>query len=52
MSAKANRHAALPGDQRQRIRHQVEVDQHLRLPPLRVDGINRATDVMIGGKTA
>ena len=28
------RHPALPGDQRQRFGHQVEVRQHLRLPPL------------------
>ena len=28
------RHAAVPGDQRQRLRHQVEVRQPLRLPPL------------------
>ena len=27
-------HAALPGDQRERLGHQVEVRQHLRLPPL------------------
>ena len=27
-------HAAVPGDQRQRLGHQVEVRQHLRLPPL------------------
>ena len=30
----AGRHAAVPGDQRQRLRHQVEVRQPLRLPPL------------------
>ena len=28
------RHAALPGDQRQRLGHQEQVRQHLRLPPL------------------
>ena len=28
------RHAAVPGDQRQRLRHQVEVRQQVRLPPL------------------
>ena len=28
------RHAAVPGDQRQRLGHQVEVRQPLRLPPL------------------
>ena len=27
-------HAPVPGDQRQRLRHEVEVRQHLRLPPL------------------
>ena len=30
----ARRHPALPGDQRQRRRHQVEVRQQVRLPPL------------------
>ena len=28
------RHAAVPGDQRQRLGHQEQVRQHLRLPPL------------------
>ena len=30
----AGGHAAVPGDQRERLRHQVEVRQPLRLPPL------------------
>ena len=34
LRAPGERDAALPGDQRQRLGHQVEVRQHLRLPPL------------------
>ena len=44
--------ADLPGDQRQRLGHQVEVRQPVRLPPLARRLDLRATDVMIGGKTA
>ena len=42
----------VPGDQRQRLGHQVQVRQPLRLPRSLVDGIKRATDVMIAGKVA
>ena len=34
VSDDGSRHAALPGDQRQRLGHQEQVRQHLRLPPL------------------
>jgi adenosylhomocysteinase len=45
--------AALPGDQRQRQRDQVQVRQPLRLQARSlVDGIRRATDVMLAGKVA
>ena len=45
--------AAVPGDQRQRLGHQVEVRQPLRLPPL-ADRRHqpRAPTCMIGGKVA
>jgi adenosylhomocysteinase len=47
------RHAAVPGDQRQRLGHQEQVRQPLRLPPLADRRhLNRATDVMLGGKVA
>jgi adenosylhomocysteinase len=48
----AKGHAALPGDQRQRLGHQVEVRQQVRLPESLVDGIRRGTDVMMAGKVA
>ena len=41
-----------PGDQRQRFGHKIEVRQPLRLPESLVDGIKRATDVMMAGKVA
>ena len=34
VSDDGSRHAAVPGDQRQRLGHQEQVRQHLRLPPL------------------
>ena len=46
------RHAQGAGDQRQRQRHQVEIRQPLRLRESLVDGIKRATDVMLAGKIA
>ena len=45
------RNASRSGHQRQRLRHQVQVRQPLRLPRVAgLDGIKRATDVMISGK--
>ena len=44
--------AAVPGDQRQRLGDEVKVRQPGRMPPLAGGRINRATDVMIGGKIA
>jgi adenosylhomocysteinase len=46
------RRAALPGHQRQRLGHQEQVRQQVRLPSHLVDGLNRATDVLIAGKVA
>ena len=43
---------AVPGDQRQRLGHQEQVRQQVRLPPLAGRRLNRATDVLIGGKVA
>ncbi len=46
-------HAAVPRHQRQRLGHQEQVRQHLRLPPLAAStASHRATDVMLGGKVA
>ena len=42
-------HAALPGDQRQRLGHQEQVRQHLRLPPLAA-GRSRARDRRHAGR--
>jgi adenosylhomocysteinase len=44
--------AAVPGDQRQRQRHQVEVRQLYGCRESLVDGIRRGTDVMMAGKVA
>ena len=38
--------------QRQRLRHQVQVRQPVRVQALCPDGIMRATDVMVAGKTS
>jgi adenosylhomocysteinase len=46
------RRAAVPGNQRQRQRHQVEVRQQVWLPGSLVDAIRRGTDVMMAGKVA
>jgi adenosylhomocysteinase len=45
-------HPAVPRHQRERQRHQEQVRQPVRLPRSLVDGIKRATDVMIAGKVA
>ncbi len=42
----------LPGHQRERLRHQEQVRQPVRLPASLVDGLFRASDVMISGKVA
>jgi len=44
--------AARSGHQRERLRHQEQVRQPLRLPRVAGDGIKRATDVMVAGKVA
>jgi adenosylhomocysteinase len=46
------RRAALPGHQRERQRHQVEIRQQIWLQRSLVDGIRRGTDVMMAGKKA
>ena len=42
----------VPGDQRQRLGHQSKFDNLYGCRHSLVDGINRATDVMLAGKTA
>ena len=44
--------ARLPGDQRQRLGHQVKFDNLYGCRESLVDGIKRATDVMVAGKVA
>ena len=44
--------AAVPGDQRQRLGHQEKFDNLYGCRHSLIDGINRATDVMLGGKVA
>jgi adenosylhomocysteinase len=46
------RHAAVPGHQRQRLGHQVKFDNLYGCRDSLVDGIKRATDVMLAGKVA
>jgi adenosylhomocysteinase len=46
------RRAALPGDQRQRLGDQEQVRQLYGCRHSLVDGLNRATDVMLSGKVA
>ena len=53
LRVRARRHAAVPGDQRQRLGHQVASSTtSTACRHSLIDGINRGTDVMIGGKVA